>query len=453
MLTAAAFLLAYSAGCFLALFRHPIYGFVTYISLIYIHPPTTWWGVLIPSVRWSLLAAGVTVVAVLLHGRGQQRKPIFSYGVMRGLIVFLLWLLMQSLWTINPTEHSELLTLMLKYVVLVWLMVRCLDSVKHIKYFLFAHSAGCFYLGTIVIADYIGGRFEGFTGPGVDEANTAALQIVTGIIVTFVIFLSGKKLEKIAAFGFMPFILNALVATISRSGFLALGVSGVLFNLFVPKKNARLVRLLSVVGLVLFASLTNPIYWERIGTILTAGEEIEGQDTGIGRLVLMKAQFEMFAEYPMGCGHRCTATLSPLYLDDIYLTGYEGNRGRSSHNTFLTLMVEQGIPGMVMYLLYLSWILRMALRLRERMCSSSGILATTYTATVAILGAITVGDLFVDYLKFETRFLFIALFIVIDQMAANEVREATADGKSVRDPQLEKSGNGRHGQGIGSRNV
>ncbi len=60
LLTAAAFLFAFSSGCLLALFRHPIYGLITYVLLIYLHPPSTWWSGLIPSLRWSLLAASIT---------------------------------------------------------------------------------------------------------------------------------------------------------------------------------------------------------------------------------------------------------------------------------------------------------------------------------------------------------------------------------------------------------
>ncbi len=437
MLTAVAFLFAYSSACLMALFRHPIYGLITYVLLIYLHPPSTWWGGLVPSVRWSLLAAAITVVAVLIRGRDANSRSIFSFSIMRGFIVFLIWLLIQSVWTINPVEHRELLTLMAKYAVVIWLMVRCIDSVEHLKLFLFAHSVGCFYLGMVVIDAYIGGRFEGFSGAGINEANAAALQLVGGIVVTFAIFLSGKKVERIVAFVFMPFIVNALVATISRSGFLAFGIAGFLFNFFAPRKIAGSVRLFSFVGLILFVAITNPVYWERISTILVAGEEIEGRNTGTGRLLLMNAQLEMFATNPMGCGHRCTATLSRYYLDDAYLTGKGELRARSSHNTFLTLLVEQGIPGVVIYVLLLYWILRTALRLHGTMRTSSRMLAATYAATVSVLGAITVGDLFVDYLKFELRIMFIALLIVIDQLAASEVKDAAPNEKSAKDASAE----------------
>jgi O-antigen ligase len=335
------------------------------------------------------------------------------------MVIFVSWVGLQSFWALNPQMHKELLVMLLKYTLLIALVYKSIDSIVHLKIFLWTHAAGCFYLGTVVISDYLGGRFEGFSGPGINEANAAALLIVTGVITTFVIFLTGKAVEKVIAVGFMPFTLNALVATISRSGFLALAVAGLIFNFFVPKQSVRVVRIFSVAGLVLLVMISNPLYWERIGTILIAGEDVSGVDTGSGRLVLIQSQFEMFSDYPMGCGHRCTAVLSPTYMDDVYLTGKEGNRARSSHNTYMTLLVEQGLPGAIFYVLLLIWIARTTFRLRGRMRNSTGLVPTAYAATVSILAAITVGDLFVDYLKFEARFWFIGMLMVLAKMDAN----------------------------------
>jgi len=430
MLTAAAFLIAYIAGCLLALFRHPVFGLVTYVGVFYLHPPARWWGAQLPSLRWSLIAACVTLLAVLMQRSNDKDPRLFQYGLMRGSLFFLGWLALQSFWAMDRTMHSELLALNAKYVLLIALVYKCIDSITHLKYFLWTHAAGCFYLGIIVFTDYTGGRFEGFGGPGVSDANSGSLQIATGIVITFALFLSGKRLEKVMAIGVMPFTLNALVATISRSGFLALAVAGVLFNLFSPKAKTLQVRFFSLVGLALFFVLTNPVYWDRIDTILDAGEEIEGEDTGANRLVLIDAQFRMFAEHPFGCGHRCTATLSSEYLDDAYLTGEEGRRARSSHNTFMTLLVEQGIPGAMLYIMLLIWIVRLVRRLRHPMRNSSGLLANTYAATVAILGAIFVGDMFVDYLKYETRVWFLALLLILDKLYAASPHEAQANSES-----------------------
>jgi len=131
---------------------------------------------------------------------------------------------------------------------------------------------------------------------------------------------------------------------------------------------------------------------------------------------MIMINLEMFSDYPLGCGHRCTAVLSPLYMDEQFLTGPADNRARSSHSTYMTILVEQGIPGVIIYTILMLWAIRLIFRLRPRMRTSTNLLSTTYAATVAALAAIAVGDLFVDYLKFEARFWFIALLSVIDKL-------------------------------------
>jgi len=427
VLTASAFLLAFGFGCLLSLFRRPIFGLVTYVGVFYVHPPAYWWGGAVPSLRWSLIAAAVTWLSVLMHRSKLVSPRLREFGAFRGLVLFVIWVAIQMFWALDKTMHTELLVLMTKYAVLVFLIYKCINSIQDLRIFLWSHAVGCFYLGYYVFEQYVGGRFEGFLSPGIDEANAGALHIASGILVVFALFLSGKLYEKIAAVGFMPFIVNALIASISRSGFLALGVAGLVFNIFAPKKLIRMVRIFSLAGLFLFIALTNQTYWERIGTILVAGEEVEGVDTGSGRLVLMKAQLQMFSSYPLGCGHRCTAVLSPLYLDEEYLTGPEESKARSSHSTFITLLVEQGVPGLAIFIALMIWIIRIIFRLRHQMRLSEGLLTTTYAATVATLAAIAVGDLFVDYLKFEARFWFIALLLVLAKLDMTSTEIATDD--------------------------
>ena len=100
--------------------------------------------------------------------------------------------------------------------------------------------------------------------------------------------------------------------------------------------------------------------------------------------------------------------------------------------TFMSLLVEQGIPGAVLYVLLLIWIARTTFRLRHPMRSSNGLLPITYAATVAILGAITIGDMFVDYLKFEARVWFLALLVALERLEL-EYANSSHEISEVRD--------------------
>ena len=109
------------------------------------------------------------------------------------------------------------------------------------------------------------------------------LQIVTGIFVAASLFLYETWRYRAVLFACMPFIVNAVIASISRSAFLAAGLGGLVFNLFTPKRFRLGVRVLSVLALVLFMMLTNPIYWQRIISIKYAGEQVEEELSRRGR--------------------------------------------------------------------------------------------------------------------------------------------------------------------------
>lgn len=412
------FLLAYAAGCLAALARHPVYGLMTYVAVFYLHPPSRWWGQALPDLRWSLLAALVTLVAAMVHRKQVDPVPLFHHKVMMGLLLFVAWIAIQTGWAMGVDIHVEFIVTFVKYLLLVGLIYKCIESVEHLRLVLWTHVAGCFYLGLIVLEQYLGGRFEGFGGPDINEANSGALQVVTGIATAAALFLAGRPKEKAALIGTIPVIVNALVSTLSRSGFLALTVTGLVFNLLAPRKYLGRVRVLSVLAVVMFSMLTNPVYWARIASITYLGEGVEGVDTGAGRLVVIEAQWQMFQEHPMGCGHRCTAFLSPYYLADEHLTGKGEERARSSHNTFMSLLVEQGILGAAFYFALVLWIVSKILALRRSLTGEDGFLACVYPAVAASLIAVFIGDLFVDYLKLEVRIWFLAFLMVLFKLEA-----------------------------------
>jgi O-antigen ligase len=414
-LTSLAFIAAFGAGCLLALVRGPFIGLLLYVAVFYLSPPDRWWGAWLPDLRWSLLAAGVTAVAALMHLRTASRVPLFRHRFMTGLVVFIAWLVVQVLWALSRDLQINLLALFAKYALLLWLMYVVLDSERRVKLFLWVHVLGCGYLGWIAFERYVGGRFEGIGGPGIGEANALALQMVTGVFAAAALLLAGRWWQRGILIGVLPFIINTIVATVSRSAFLAAAVGGAIFSLITPIRYRKVVGVLAILGLVLFLLLTNPLFWSRMETLTMAGQEVEGVDTGQSRLVLIAAQWRMFKSRPAGCGHRCTAILSPSYLEAKYLSGQgrSAKAGRSSHNTLMTMLVEQGVPGLLFYVLGLYWLYRKIGVLWQRHRDQRGFFATLLPAVAGTLAAITVADMFVDYLKFEARIWFIGILLVM----------------------------------------
>jgi hypothetical protein len=417
MLTAMAFVLLYLSGCLMALARHPIYGLMTYVLVFFVSPTDRWWGKGALSVpRWALIAALVTMLALVIHRTKPPPVPFLRQPLVLGLIVFVAWLGIQNFWALAPDSHQSLLVYYAKFVVAVYLIYRCVDSTEHVKLFLWAHVLGCTYLGWIVYTTHTGGRFDDFGGAGIGDGNAGALAIVTGVLSAGALFLASGNRARLVLLVAAPLMVNAVVATMSRSAFLALLAGGLVFNFFAPRPFRRWVFALSVVALGGFLFLTNPDYWGRIESLQYQGEQVAGVDTGYKRLVLAQAQLEMSRDHPLGCGSRCTDVLSPLYLPETQLAATTGRR--SSHNTFLTMLVEHGIPGAILYLGMVGWVVSCLRSASRSLATSSSQAALLFPAIAGCLVAIIVGDLFVQYPKFEIRFWFLTLGMVLLGMVA-----------------------------------
>ena len=66
-ISALAFVTLYAVGLAAALTKRPIVGLIVYLFVFYNHPPTRWWGAELPELRWSLIAAVATLIAIQFH--------------------------------------------------------------------------------------------------------------------------------------------------------------------------------------------------------------------------------------------------------------------------------------------------------------------------------------------------------------------------------------------------
>ena len=72
--TAIGFIGVFALGLLLAFVVNPKYGLYAYLWVFYNNPPSRWWGAALPNVRWSLIAAVVTMIAIVAKGPGLHRK-------------------------------------------------------------------------------------------------------------------------------------------------------------------------------------------------------------------------------------------------------------------------------------------------------------------------------------------------------------------------------------------
>jgi O-antigen ligase len=435
MLTALAFLLGFFALLVLALARHPIFGLYAYLASFYIHPPSRWWAQNLPDLRWAFLAAGVTLVAIFLHRAKLPHGRPAWYSSAPGilLIAFVAWFWVQLLWALDSDAHQQAAIQFTKYLVAFYLIFRLTDTFERLRDILLVHVAGCMYLGILAFMtdNFVGGRLNGVGGPGIDDANSLGMFLGTGLVVAAVLILVERGWRRVFCIVAAPVILNGVVLAASRGAFIGVLMGGLVLLLVKPPQYRRVFWTFALLGAIGAVSLMDQRFIDRMLSIGDAIERTEEMDSSAeSRWELKEAQLRMFAEYPFGSGHKGTAVLSRRYLDARWLTRRHGEdesaAARASHNTFLTALVEQGIPGAIVYLALLAWGVLVVGRLRSAHGAAQP-RETAYGGAPAVaLTVVLVAGLFTDYLMAEVQIWMLALLVAHQRLSDRGVSAPVA---------------------------
>ena len=351
------------------------------------------------------------------------------------MIAFAAWLWIQNLWALDETVHYAAAVQFTKYLLVFYFFYRLAAEATEATDILMVHVAGCFILGLLcfMAGRNLGDRLDGVGGPGIDDANTLGMFLAPGVITGATVFLSAAGWRRVVIVLAMPIILNGLILTGSRGAFLGLVAGGAIVFLLCPPERRWVFWGAAMLGVILAVRLVDQQFVERMLTIREAVSEQGEIDTSAeSRLVLIEAQFRMAARYPHGTGHRGTAVLSPEYLEDRWLSidkdQPDALPARSSHNTFMTVLVEQGIPGVIAYVWVMLWGVVVVVRLRrlQRRGISVEASAPAIAACAGIAVVWTAGQ-FTDYLLAEVQIWLLALLAA----SLDGIRQATADATTA----------------------
>lgn len=405
------------AGLLLAFFLHPAYGLLSYLWIFYNHPPMFWWGAELPDLRYALFAAMATFVAAL-RLQLPHATPWYGNAGAKLILLYAIWMWIQGLWAVDFDVHLEGAILCTKYVMLFYLIFKIVSDIKRIELFLWGHVGGSFLFGWLAYTTTTGGRLETIGGPGIDDANLLATHIITGLIAAGFMFIGIRGVRRWGAFLAIPFILNAIILTQSRGGFLALILAAPAAWYLSPKPYRRHIFLSGLLAAGLFVYLSHEEFWDRISTIFTS----ESQTIEETRLHLIGPQFEMFLDHPFGAGHRGNELLSPNYIPEQFLS--ETGR-RSSHNTFMAALVDQGFPGAILLLGIYLWAGRALVRLKRLDEQGLPLIFGIYRAAIGTaLMSCLISGLFLNLLKTEVQIWLVALLASLIAISHSAVQEA-----------------------------
>ncbi len=358
-ISALVFIVIFVVGCFATIFIDAWFGILLYIFDYFLNPPGRWWGDSIPDMRYAFIVGVITLGSFTVRMRKYADNKIFSVPQTKWLFLFVI--IMVATWpiAIDQYHHEFFLTIVVKYVLFYYLIVKCIDTPDKFEKLIGVFLLGQFYLGWY--AYQVGrsgeGRLEQLGGSDSQDANAAAAIIVVSIPILINYLITGKKWQKVSSLIALAFILNALILVNSRGAFVALVVSiGYYFLLSFktpsfPKFKKKNILAVAFAGFALFLFLADPIFLDRMTTITdTEVEEREGY-SGRERVDYWMKTFEMLEDYPYGTGAWGYQAVSSIYLPPEAMNSKTGTR--AVHSMYFEVLAEYGYHGAIVFLLFI----------------------------------------------------------------------------------------------------
>jgi O-antigen ligase len=173
--------------------------------------------------------------------------------------------------------------------------------------------------------------------------NPNGLGFVIATTVVFMYFLmwqSPKFIYKMMFVGFVPPMLYALILTMSRGGFIALLVGG--FVIFLQSQKKGVLLVVALIVAVGGWSVMSDVQRDRYLSLVS--EESTQRGTAEGRFRGMAAEFELGLNRPLfGHGVGTTGEAKANFR----------RKSKAAHNLYAELMIETGIPGLLIFLTFM----------------------------------------------------------------------------------------------------
>lgn len=256
----------------------------------------------------------------------------------------------------------------IKIGIYLWLIAKLVTTEQRIRVMLKALMFSGFAMAISAILSGITGRVGGGT---TYDPNDLALVLVTTLPIAIMQGLSNTSLYwKIICFGGGVLNLFGIIATGSRGGFLGLIViGGLMFFVKLPGvSRRRIILMLSILGLI-FGTYVGAEYEERIRTIFE--QSTSDLTAGSGRIAVWRRAFVIAKDHPiLGVGPGAFETAFGSYIESGKFKGVLsedeiGTAWHNAHNSFILVLTEMGIPGLVIFLTIIIHTFRNLIRVKK----------------------------------------------------------------------------------------
>ena len=370
--------------------------------------------------RLGLVAGGLTAVAALAEGRLADIGTIFRSREMRCVLVIAGIGLISAPMSVWPGgSMSFLLDSYLRVLVSFVLLQAVVRSPEDLRRMLWAFVVSGLLLGLatyllsadMITADGIRGQIRHEAGIErvmvTDTYSGNELAVILVCTVPFALMLTrrwgvARWLPQVAYLGL---IVLAVLRTGSRTGFVLLGVLGILL-LVRSKRTGSSGFMVWLVAGGLMLTVASSAYWARMDAMVNPATHYEA--TYSGRSDIWTRGLSLVQSHPvLGVG------IGGFAVADGIINGQR--RENSAHNSFVEIWAELGLGGLIAFC-FLLWTPLARMR-RMGAADSRGRLGACATATEISLVTFILGSFVLSMQYWAIQYFLVGTALVCDRVA------------------------------------
>jgi O-antigen ligase len=319
-------------------FIEPFYALVPYYVFSVLQPQYLWAWALGPDARWSLAAAGIALLAILVHGSRVLRNVRWN-AVAALLGLYALLLALSCLTAYDAAIAGQWFGVTIKVLLMAALTMVLTDSLTKLRVMVMVVACSLGYLAWHFNSLYLfEGRVDIQRGLGAYDNNGLGGLLVMGLPFAYALGKNARHWAIKLAWALAGvFMVHGILLTYSRGAMVAaiLGGAWILWH--------HRPRLQGAVIAVLIVAVTGVMAGKEVRERFMTIFDDHPDDSVQSRFESWNAAWLMIHDHPvLGVGVRNSNLYTESYGAD--------RRGRTIHNTYLQIAADSGLPALVVYL-------------------------------------------------------------------------------------------------------
>jgi O-antigen ligase len=310
-----------------------------------------WQGMIfIPGVGSISRLLGYMLLAVAILYLLLKRQAKIPSLLIIVIILYIFWSALSYIWSVNEAATLRRIFQNIQFLALVWLIWEICDTHSEYLKLMQVYIIGLMIsFIDMIITFLIINTAEYRIAAGDLNPNRMSILISFGIPLAWYLVIKQKNnIMTIINIIFLPLAIFSIILTASRTGFI-LGILALAIIPFTYQKisyNGKIIILLMFVSMFLTFGIFHSSILERVDrNIERMGKTSEMLQEGnfSYRQEIWKIGIQAFYEKPI------TGVGSNAFRYDVY---ERAGRMMAPHGTYIALLVETGIPGLLLFFLY-----------------------------------------------------------------------------------------------------